>query len=261
MKRSRMSKYGVVAAISCETGEILDYEIMCKLCDKCKAYKINHTQQEFDEWWVMHKDSDECEINHTKDSGLMECLAAVAIFKRSEEKLKLRYTSMLGDRDTKTLAKVNAAIPYGPGVVVIKEECLGHVAKRFYKRLDDMRKAKVPNKKGIMASKMGKDGMTNDTQVTLCRYYKGAILSNTNDVDGMINDIQAIFHHCSSTDQNPQHSFCPKGVFSWFKFNKYMHEKTKNPDTDMPVPEHREKPLIPTFYSEHFRECFDRESC
>ena len=252
MKRGRLSKYGVVAAISCETGEILDYEIMCKLCDKCKAYKINHTQQEFDEWWVMHKDSDECEINHTKDSGLMECLAAVAIFKHSEEKLKLRYTSMLGDGDTKTLAKVNAAIPYGPGVVVIKEECVGHVAKRFYKRLTDMRKAKVPNEKGVMATKMGKNGMTNDTQVKLCRYYKGAILSNTNDVDGMINDIQAIFHHCSSTDQNPQHSF------SWCKFNKYMHEKTKNPDTDMPEPEHREKPLIPTFYSEHFRECFDK---
>ena len=30
---------------------------MCKLCDKCKAYKINHTEQEFEAWWVIHKDS------------------------------------------------------------------------------------------------------------------------------------------------------------------------------------------------------------
>ena len=67
------------------------------------------------------------------------------------------------------------------------------MAKRFYKRLGDIRKIPVLNPKGIMASKMGKDGMTNDSQVTLCRYYKGAILSNTDDVDGMMNDIQAIF--------------------------------------------------------------------
>ena len=74
----------------------------------------------------------------------------------------------------------------------------------------------------------------------------------------MINDIQAIFHHCSSTDQNPQHSFCPKGDYTWCKFNKYKHEKNKNPNTDMPVPEHREKPIIPPFYAEYFKECFDK---
>ena len=34
MKRGYMSKYGVVAAISCETGKILDFQIMSKLCDK-----------------------------------------------------------------------------------------------------------------------------------------------------------------------------------------------------------------------------------
>ena len=37
MKRGYLSNYGVVAAISCETGEILDFKIMSKLCDKCKT--------------------------------------------------------------------------------------------------------------------------------------------------------------------------------------------------------------------------------
>ena len=50
---------------------------------KCKAYKINHTEQEFEERWVMHKESDGCEINHTDSSGKMESAAAIAIFNRS----------------------------------------------------------------------------------------------------------------------------------------------------------------------------------
>ena len=47
MKRGYLSKYGVSAAISCETGEVLDFEIMCKLCDKCKAYKITTHNRNF----------------------------------------------------------------------------------------------------------------------------------------------------------------------------------------------------------------------
>ena len=92
----------------------------------------------------------------------------------------------------------------------------------------------------------------------LCRYYKGAILSNTDSVDGLINDIQAIFHHSIATDENPQHSFCPKGEYSWSKYNKYMHEKAKNPNRDMLVRKHREDLTTTLFYAEHFRECFDK---
>ena len=142
-------------------------------------------------------------------------------------------------RDTKTLAELNKAMPYGPGVVIEKEECVGHVAKRFYKRLGEMRDKRVPNDEGKIANMKGSKGMTTESQITLCRYYKGAIVSNTNDVNGMINDIQAIFHHCSLTDQNPQHSFCPKGDYryTWCKFNKYKHEP---------------------FYAEYFKEFFDK---
>ena len=66
MTRGYLSKFGVTAANSCETGEVLDFEIMCRVCEICKAYKINHTQQEFQAWWVIHKNSDECQINRTE---------------------------------------------------------------------------------------------------------------------------------------------------------------------------------------------------
>ena len=68
---------------------------------------------------MTHKESDECEINHTESSGKMEsAAAAVLIFSCSEQKSKLRFTSMLGDGDTKTIAELNIAMPYGPGVVI-----------------------------------------------------------------------------------------------------------------------------------------------
>ena len=53
MTRGYLSKFGVTAAISCETGEVLDYEIMCRVCEI-------KTQQEFQAWWVIHKNSDVC---------------------------------------------------------------------------------------------------------------------------------------------------------------------------------------------------------
>ena len=68
-----------------------DYEIMHKLCSKCKVYKINYTQQEFQERLVKHKEWDECEINHTESSGEMEAAAALLIFSPSEQKSKLRF--------------------------------------------------------------------------------------------------------------------------------------------------------------------------
>ena len=34
----------------------------------------------------------------------------------------------------------------------------------------------------------------------------------------MKNAMKAILHHSMSTDENPMHTFCPKGKNSWYKF-------------------------------------------
>ena len=34
---------------SCYFGEIVDFDVMSKHCDKCKTYKAKHTEQEFEE--------------------------------------------------------------------------------------------------------------------------------------------------------------------------------------------------------------------
>ena len=53
-------------------------------------------------------------------------------------------------------------------------------------------------------SMQGGGGMTEETTRILTRYYKGAILNNTGDVDGTKRDIFAIFYHTISTDEDPQ---------------------------------------------------------
>ena len=41
MKRCHMSQCGAVAAISCETGKILDFEIMSKYCWNVRRTKLS----------------------------------------------------------------------------------------------------------------------------------------------------------------------------------------------------------------------------
>ena len=43
VKHGHTSQFGAVAVILCETGEILDFEIMSKYCEKCKTCKAKHT--------------------------------------------------------------------------------------------------------------------------------------------------------------------------------------------------------------------------
>ena len=46
------------------------------------------------------------------------------VFKRSIQKLKLRYTSLLGDGDTKSIEEINLNKPCDPRVTEAKEECV-----------------------------------------------------------------------------------------------------------------------------------------
>ena len=109
---------------SCYFGEIVDFDVMSKHCDKCKTYKAKHTEQEFEEWWEKHKDLNECKINYQSTFRQMEKTDSLILFQCSEERLKLRYTSLLGDGDTKTIKDINKEMPYGPGLIVSKEECV-----------------------------------------------------------------------------------------------------------------------------------------
>ena len=48
----------------------------------------------------------------------------------------------------------------------------------------------------------------------LQKYYRRAMINNTYYLKSMQDTIQASVYQCSSTDQRPDHSRCPKGTSS-----------------------------------------------
>ena len=58
----------------------------------------------------------------------MEATGIVKMFKWSVRIYNLRYTTYIGDGDTKTHQEILQADPY-PGVIVSKAECIGHMQK------------------------------------------------------------------------------------------------------------------------------------
>ena len=82
------------------------------------------------EWKRYHA----CTINHTGSAGSMEASGVKNIYNRSIETKKLRYTTYLGDGDSKSYNEISQSNPY-PGHKIEKLECIGHVQKRVGARL------------------------------------------------------------------------------------------------------------------------------
>lgn len=69
----------------------------------------------------------------------MESASIVDMFKRSAMSYGVRYTEYLGDGDSKAIRSINDSQVYGPDVTVEKLECVNHVSKRMYARLDSLK--------------------------------------------------------------------------------------------------------------------------
>ena len=52
------------------------------------------------------------------------------------------------------------------------------------------------------------------------RYYGSAIRNNLGDLQGMVKAVKAILHHSWSTNEAPDHQYCPEGEPSWYKFQR-----------------------------------------
>lgn len=66
----------------------------------------------------------------------------------------------------------------------------------------------------------GKNRLT-DVQIDRIRNYYGlAIRRNKANTENMHNEEWAIYYHKMSTNEEPQHGFCPIDKDSWYGFNK-----------------------------------------
>ena len=96
-----------------------------------------------------------------------------------------------------------------------KKECVGHVQKRMGTRLHSLKKS---SEKKVLS-----DGKTIGERGRLT----GTVIANKNSVEDITKAIWATYYHKASTDANPQHHLCPKGVNSWCQWQKAKALKRK----------------------------------
>ena len=61
----------------------------------------------------------------------MDAEGVCHLYEHSLRKHGMRYIPFVGDGDSKCYASVTKSEPYGPGVFIPKEDCIGHVTKRM----------------------------------------------------------------------------------------------------------------------------------
>ena len=203
------------------SGKCIDVHVMSKNCKKCAVWeeRKNNPEFDYDQWKTEHFASDECEINHSKSSGVMEAAGAVEIFSRSVEKNGLIYNEYLGDGDTSSFSEVVASEPYKEHGKIIPEklECVGHVQKRLGTRLQNM----IKQYKGTSTPLSGKGKLTEKTINSMQNYYGMAIRGNKNDLYAMKKATGAILWHCTDFENSEfRHRFCPEEEDSWCKYKE-----------------------------------------
>ena len=130
-KRGFSSINGVVAAISIDTGKVVDCVVMARYCKACKSNEHLKTTdtQAYATWQATY----ECSLNVYGSAPKMESTGTKRIFERSIETNNLRYMNFYGDGDGKSFKTV--AYIYGDNDQVNKQECIGHYQKRVGCRL------------------------------------------------------------------------------------------------------------------------------
>lgn len=215
MRRGFTSLFGVFTAIAWDTGKVVDYHVSSKFCQECSVWKsrrhagiISLAQYE------AFVDRHQCMVNTQQSSPGMEAEAAMVLWGRSEDKVQLRYTTYIGDGDSKGYSAVSQAQPYG-GTGIVKEECVGHVQKRVGTNLRNLKK-ELRGKKLEDGLPIGGRGRLTDKMIDrLQAYYGMAVREHRGDLQGMCKAIWASIMHRVSTQEKPQHQFCPTGTDSW----------------------------------------------
>lgn len=124
----------------------------------------------------------------------------------------VRYLQYLGDGDSKGFGAVESLDIYGDDAPITKLECMGHVQKRMGSRPRSL-KAKMKGIKLTDGKPLGgKNCLTNGVVGQLQNYYSLAIRRSTASLPDMQRAVWGIFYHKRSTDQDPNHGLCSKGV-------------------------------------------------
>lgn len=228
--RGFKSSHGLGVAMSVDTGEVLDVEVLSKECVDCRRMKSRGYDSDDDDymiWEYHHFEGGYCNHNYEGPSGGMEQESAKVTWGRSLARHKLRYTAMLCDGDSKALNDLNTKHkPYGD-IEIQKLDCVNHVHKRMGKGLRNLRKTSSVVKGGAA-------GLTDALITSLTDYYRAAIMKNTTSskdpaeiteaVNKMKTEIVAgLYHTVEHENPDIQHQYCS---VDWCKYLQSKRDGT-----------------------------------
>ena len=205
-KRGHSSHNGVSSAIDFETGLVLDFQVLSNWCQAC-TNGPSPGDPRYDEWYLNHKWK--CQKNTEGSSNSMEAEAASLMWQRSVRKRGLEYGTMLCDGDSKAFQAASESCGYSQPIV--KEDCINHIAKRMFNALDNLKKSN----KAELNYKLTKPNIEKITNT-----YATNLKSNAPDPEEMKKGVLAGFFHMMSTDDSPNHKFCPEGESSWCHYKR-----------------------------------------
>lgn len=198
----------------------------------------------FQEWWEGHQHL--CQVNHFGSSGSMDASGMLSMFQRSVEAHSARYTEFLGDGDSEAHKLITEQAVYGD-VEVTKLGCVGHVQKRLGSRLRSLKKRLGRTRLEDGKTIGGSGRRTKTTIDKLQVYYGKAIRNNSHDLQAMKNAVMAIWHHMQSTNERPDHDFCPPGDDSWCGFQRDVAKGTSDYQHNHPLPKAVANGILPIF--------------
>ena len=99
--------------------------LISRYCYECThRTTADKTSDEYRQWYDGHKD--QCAINHTGSGPIHGIYRSTEDLAEICAKLGLRYTTVIGDGDSKSLAVLHENKPYG-NTPIIKHKCVGHI--------------------------------------------------------------------------------------------------------------------------------------
>ncbi|GFS26282.1 hypothetical protein ElyMa_005208700 [Elysia marginata] len=138
-KRGHSSHFGVGVAIDCNSGFVLDTQVLSNYCHGCEVGPKPDSPL-----YIECRANHECQKNFAGSSNAMEAEAAVAIFRRSINKRGLVNSKMLCDGDAKSTQKINEVAVYDFDVE--KEDFINYISKRMLNALENVKNS---NKKEL----------------------------------------------------------------------------------------------------------------
>ena len=210
-QRGHYSNQGFAAVIESTLGKVIDYVVYDRVCSKCTKWPKERREQEpegYSRFLTEHKSH--CQANYNGTSQSMESSAAIEMWGRSIEKNQLMYETYIGDGDSSSFKNLLKSDPYKGECIVRKEECLGHVQKRF--------------KNCLKANRSGSKGLSEVKGDHLAGLYRLVVIQNRGRTgEDIQKGLEVLLQHCIG-----QHTSCPIGTTSWCPDQKRIAADSSN---------------------------------